>query len=119
MLPLPQRVAVGSSSPHCAQDGLAAEHKGGISGSSPRDGDDMDPFPFSSSRFSTSSRAPYQRRTSLPLPHAALPFLHKTEVFLYPVVGIIMLLLLSIILVPFGFNLNATLIVARLYFVES
>lgn len=49
----------------------------------------------------------------------ALPFLHKTEVFLYPVVGIIMLLLLSIILLPFGVYLNATLTLAKIYLMNS
>lgn len=48
----------------------------------------------------------------------ALPFLHTTEVFLYPVVGIIMLLLLSIVLLPFGIRVNATLTMAKLYFLE-
>lgn len=48
----------------------------------------------------------------------ALPFLHTTEVFLYPVVGIIMLLLLSIILLPFGIRVNATLTMAKLYFLD-
>lgn len=49
---------------------------------------------------------------------AALPFLHTTEVFLYPVVGIIMLLLLSIVLLPFGVRVNATLTVAKMYFLD-
>ncbi|CAM9420983.1 unnamed protein product [Ectocarpus sp. 4 AP-2014] len=52
------------------------------------------------------------------LGYRSLPFLHTTEVFLYPVVGIIMLLLLSIILLPFGIRVNATLAMAKLYFVD-
>ncbi|CAM9137050.1 unnamed protein product [Ectocarpus sp. 8 AP-2014] len=52
------------------------------------------------------------------LGYRSLPFLHTTEVFLYPVVGIIMLLLLSIILLPFGIRVNATLAMAKLYFLD-
>lgn len=47
---------------------------------------------------------------------AALPFLHKTEVFLYPVVVIIMLLVLSITLWPLNVRVNVTREMAKLYF---
>ncbi|CAM9317768.1 unnamed protein product [Discosporangium mesarthrocarpum] len=49
------------------------------------------------------------------LGYRALPFLHKTEVFLYPVVGIVVLLVVSIILAPLGLSVNATRAVASLY----
>ena len=59
-----------------------------------------------------------RQRSSLYVLRAALPFLHKTEAFLYPVVGIIMLLLLSIVLLPFGVHVNATRTVANMYFLD-
>lgn len=50
------------------------------------------------------------------LGYRSLPFLHKTEVFLYPVVVIIMLLVLSITLWPLNVRVNVTREMAKLYF---
>lgn len=47
---------------------------------------------------------------------AALPFLHRTEVFLYPVVVIVMLLVLSVVLGVLDFGPNMSRAVVKLYF---
>mmetsp|Transcript_30976 Transcript_30976/g.47480 ORF Transcript_30976/g.47480 Transcript_30976/m.47480 type:complete len:277 (+) Transcript_30976:74-904(+) len=50
------------------------------------------------------------------LGYRALPFLSNTEVFLFPIAGILLLYLLNIIGYPFGFGWNASRIMAHLYF---
>jgi len=49
------------------------------------------------------------------LGYRALPFLSRTEVFLYPIGVAVLLLFLSLFLAPFGYNLNATRICMSFY----
>jgi hypothetical protein len=46
----------------------------------------------------------------------SLPFLSRTEAFLYPVVGVVLLFAASIVLAALGVRVNATRAVAHLYF---
>lgn len=50
------------------------------------------------------------------LGYRVLPFLHRTEVFLVPVCGVVFIFLLNWIGYPFGFGWNASRIMAHLYF---
>jgi len=50
------------------------------------------------------------------LGYRVLPFLHRTEVFLVPVCGVVFVFLLNWIGYPFGFGWNASRIMAHLYF---
>lgn len=50
------------------------------------------------------------------LGYRALPFLSNTEVFLFPIVGVLALYLINLIGYPFGFGWNASRVVANLYF---
>ncbi|CAN0169536.1 unnamed protein product [Phaeothamnion confervicola] len=50
------------------------------------------------------------------LGYRALPFLSRTEVFLYPVGAVLLLLALTIVLHPLGLGLNMTRVMAHVYF---
>jgi len=50
------------------------------------------------------------------LGYRALPFLSNTEVFLFPIVGVMSLYLINSIGYPFGFGWNASRVVASFYF---
>lgn len=50
------------------------------------------------------------------LGYRALPFLSNTEVFLFPIVGVLSLYLINLIGYPFGFGWNASRVVASFYF---
>jgi len=50
------------------------------------------------------------------LGYRALPFLSNTEIFLFPIAGIIFLYILNMAGYPFGFGLNASRIMAYIYF---
>jgi len=60
---------------------------------------------------STKQKQKSKKRRSHRHPRSALPFLEKTGVFLYPIGGIGLLLLIGAL-----FNFNASLFVMRLYF---
>jgi hypothetical protein len=46
----------------------------------------------------------------------ALPFLHNTEVFLFPLAVVVFIFVLNLIGYPLGFGWNASRIMAHLYF---
>jgi len=48
--------------------------------------------------------------------HPALPFLSNTEIFLFPIAGVLFLFILNLVGYPFGFGWNASRIMAHLYF---
>jgi len=50
------------------------------------------------------------------LGYRALPFLSNTEIFLFPIAGVLFLFILNLIGYPFGFGWNASRIRAHLYF---
>jgi len=50
------------------------------------------------------------------LGYRALPFLSNTEIFLFPIAGVLFLFILNLIGYPFGFGWNASRIMAHLYF---
>lgn len=50
------------------------------------------------------------------LGYRALPFLSNTEVFLFPIAGVVFIFVLNILGYPFGFGWNASRIMAHLYF---
>jgi len=50
------------------------------------------------------------------LGYRALPFLSNTEIFLFPIAGVVFLFILNLIGYPFGFGWNASRIFAHLYF---
>lgn len=51
--------------------------------------------------------------------YIALPFLSNTEVFLFPIVGVLALYLINLIGHPFGFGWNISRVVVNLYFGSS
>lgn len=50
------------------------------------------------------------------LGYRALPFLSNTEIFLFPIAGVLFLFILNLVGYPFGFGWNASRIMAHLYF---
>ncbi|CAB9521763.1 unc-50 homolog [Seminavis robusta] len=50
------------------------------------------------------------------LGYRTLPFLSNTEVFLFPIAAIVVVYVLNLILHPFGFSWNTSILMARFYF---
>jgi len=50
------------------------------------------------------------------LGYRALPFLSKTEVFLFPIVGVLLVYVLNLTFYPFGFGWNGSRVMAYMYF---
>lgn len=50
------------------------------------------------------------------LGYRALPFLSNTEIFLFPIAGVVLIYILNMVGYPFGFGWNASRILANIYF---
>ena len=50
------------------------------------------------------------------LGYRSLPFLSNTEVFLFPIAGIVLIYILNLVGYPFGMGWNAARIMAHIYF---
>ena len=50
------------------------------------------------------------------LGYRTLPFLSNTEVFLFPIAAIVVVYILNLVLHPFNFSWNTSILMARFYF---